>query len=171
METLSFELPSLIRFANKIYKSACVIDQPAHPRSLIRVFDGRSMDSKGSFKVSSCLKLAPWSDCADVQTDLNIRYTLVLTCQLVLYAGYQLYWTAGLWKDTLDHRWMIRHILDRKVIKLNIKRQGANATCIFMPTCTGMIASKKSNILRRTLNNKNRAFQFVYNMFPGDAVY
>ena len=40
------------RVLTKSYKLACSpiidLDQPAHPRSLIRVFDGRSMGSLGS---------------------------------------------------------------------------------------------------------------------------
>ena len=49
-------------------------DQPVRPRSLIRVYYGRSMGSQG-FNVSSGGKLRLWSDCADVQTDLNLRCT------------------------------------------------------------------------------------------------
>ena len=41
-------------------------DQSAHPRSLIRVFDGRSMGSQGS-DVSSGGTLRLLSDCVDVQ--------------------------------------------------------------------------------------------------------
>ena len=64
--------------SSKRYTLACVpiedSDQPAHPRSLIRVFDGRSMGSKGS-NVSSGGKLRLWSDCEDTQTYLNLHYT------------------------------------------------------------------------------------------------
>ena len=44
-------------------------DQPAHSRSLVRVFDGRSVGSQGS-NVSS--------GCADAQTDLNLRCAHIL---------------------------------------------------------------------------------------------
>ena len=49
-------------------------DQPAHPRSLIRVFDRRSMSSQGS-NVSSGGKPRFWSDCAYFQTYFNLRCT------------------------------------------------------------------------------------------------
>ena len=56
-------------------------DQPAHPRSLIRVFDVRCMGSQWS-NVSSDRKLRLWSDCADAQTDLNLLCTHMPTCTL-----------------------------------------------------------------------------------------
>ena len=46
------------------------LDHPSHPRSLIRVFEGRSMRSQGS-SVSSGGKLRLWSKCADVLTDFE----------------------------------------------------------------------------------------------------
>ena len=56
-------------------------DQPAHPRSLIRVFDVRSMGSPG-FNVSSGGKQRLWSNRADAQTGLNLSYTRLLACAL-----------------------------------------------------------------------------------------
>ena len=54
-------------------------DQPAHPRSLIRIFERRSMGSQGS-NVSSVGKLRLRSDCANAQTDSNLRCTRMPTC-------------------------------------------------------------------------------------------
>ena len=51
-------------------------DQPAHSRSLIRIFTGRILDSQGC-KVSSCGQRRPWSDCADAQADLSLRWAHV----------------------------------------------------------------------------------------------
>ena len=48
-------------------------DQPVHPPSLIRVFAVRSMGSQGP-KVSSCGQRRLWSDWADAQTDLSLRW-------------------------------------------------------------------------------------------------
>ena len=53
-------------------------DQPAHLRSLIRIFAGRIVDSQWC-KVSSCGQRRHWLYCADVQADLNVR----CTCQKV----------------------------------------------------------------------------------------
>ena len=56
-------------------------NQPAHPRSLIRVFNGRSLGSQ-RFNVSSGEKLVLWSDCADAPTHLNHRSTHMPNCTL-----------------------------------------------------------------------------------------
>ena len=70
---------------SKRYKLACALikysDQPAHPRSLIRVFDKPSMDSQVS-NVSSGGKLRLWLDCANAQTLLNLRYTHMPACAI-----------------------------------------------------------------------------------------
>ena len=54
-------------------------DKTAHLRSLIRVCDGRSMDSQGS-SVSIGGKLRLCSDCVDAQTDLNVCCMHMPTC-------------------------------------------------------------------------------------------
>ena len=59
-------------------------DQPGHPPSLIRVFSVCSMDSQGS-KASSSGQRRLWSDWADAQADLSLRWVhmsflLVLSC-------------------------------------------------------------------------------------------
>ena len=51
-----------------------VSDQPGHPPSLIRVFAVCSLVSWGS-KVSSCGQRRLWSDWADAQADLSLRWT------------------------------------------------------------------------------------------------
>ena len=43
-------------------------DQPAHSRSLTRIFTGQSG------KVSSCGQRRLWSDCVDAQADLSLRW-------------------------------------------------------------------------------------------------
>ena len=48
-------------------------DQPAHSRSLIRIFTERILDSQG-YTVSSCGQRWLWSNCADAQTDLSVRW-------------------------------------------------------------------------------------------------
>ena len=47
--------------------------QPGHPPSLIRVFTVRLMGSWGP-KLSSCGQRRLWSDWADAQTDLSLRW-------------------------------------------------------------------------------------------------
>ena len=51
-------------------------DQPAHSRSLIRIFTGCILDSQGC-KDSSCGQRRLWSDCADAQADLSLRWALM----------------------------------------------------------------------------------------------
>ena len=48
-------------------------DQPGHPPSLIRVFAVRWMGSQGP-KLSSCGQRRLWSDWADAQADLSLRW-------------------------------------------------------------------------------------------------
>ena len=48
-------------------------DQPAHSRSLIRIFTGRFLDSQVC-NVSLCGQRKLWSDCADAQADLSLRW-------------------------------------------------------------------------------------------------
>ena len=48
-------------------------DQPGHPPSLFRVIVVRLMGSKGS-KLSSCGQRRLWSDWADAQADLSLRW-------------------------------------------------------------------------------------------------
>ena len=48
-------------------------DQPGHPPSLIRVFAVRSIGSQGS-KLSSCGQRRLWSDWADAQAYLSLRW-------------------------------------------------------------------------------------------------
>ena len=48
-------------------------DQPGHPPSLIRVFAVRSMGSEGP-SVSSCAQRRLWSDSADAEADLSLRW-------------------------------------------------------------------------------------------------
>ena len=50
------------------------LDQPAHSRSLIRFFAGRTLKSQGR-KVSSCGQRRLWSDCTHAQTDLSVRWS------------------------------------------------------------------------------------------------
>ena len=78
---------------SKIYKLACApiehSDQPAHPSSLIRVFDGSSLKSWGS-NFLQVEKLRLWSDCVTVRMYRMIWTFAVHTYQLVLYTGYHL---------------------------------------------------------------------------------
>ena len=60
----------------KMYFRSCAhsedSDQPAHPRSLIRIFTGRILDSQGCISFS-CGQRRLWSDCVDAQTELSLR--------------------------------------------------------------------------------------------------
>ena len=47
-------------------------DQPAHSRSLIRIFTRRILDSQGC-QASSCGQRRFWSDCENAQADLSHR--------------------------------------------------------------------------------------------------
>ena len=62
----------------KTYLQTCApsedTDQPAHTRSLIRIFTGHSLDNQGC-KVSSRGQRRLWSDCANAQADLSLRLT------------------------------------------------------------------------------------------------
>ena len=62
--------------SSKRYKLACApnkdSDQSLHQRSLIRVFDGPSMDIQG-LNDSSFWKRMLWSDCVDAHVDLSLR--------------------------------------------------------------------------------------------------
>ena len=52
-------------------------DQPAHSRSLTRIFTGRILDSQGR-KVSSCWQWRLWSDCAGGQANLCLCWAQML---------------------------------------------------------------------------------------------
>ena len=54
-------------------------DQPGHPSSLIRAFAVRSLGSWGPM-VSLCGQRRLWSDWADVQADLSLRWAHRLFC-------------------------------------------------------------------------------------------
>ena len=72
---------------SKRYKFTCApsedSDQPAHPRSLIRIFNGSYIGSQES-KVSSGAKVRLWADCSDVQTGLKLRCTHIPTYTYLL---------------------------------------------------------------------------------------
>ena len=63
------------------YKIACApskdSDQPAHQHSLIKVFAGQSIGSQGSKAIQRAL----WSDCADTQADLSLRWVHMQSCR------------------------------------------------------------------------------------------
>ena len=54
-------------------------DQPGHPPSLTRVFAVRSMSGQGP-KMSSCGQWKLWSDMADTQADLSLRWAHTSFC-------------------------------------------------------------------------------------------
>ena len=70
--------------SNKRYKLASVpikdSDQPAHPCSLIRVLDWRSMDCQGSKIFQAKIEGSDWT--ANAQTDVNLRWSHMTTCSL-----------------------------------------------------------------------------------------
>ena len=86
----SFECPLqryvvIVPLSSKSYKLACApiedSDQSAHSRSLIRVFNERSIGSQG-FSVSSGGKVRLCPDSVDTQSDLNFRCMHMPTCTL-----------------------------------------------------------------------------------------
>ena len=93
LDCISVNHREIWAISSKRYKLACVSiedpDQPAHPGSLIRVFDGRSVGTQGS-SVSLCIKLRLWSDCAIGQTDLNLHCMHMWTCFLCWMLAYLL---------------------------------------------------------------------------------
>ena len=82
--------------SSKRYKLTCTpikdSDQPAHPQSLIRVFNVRSMGNEGS-NVSSHRKL--YASDYTVPMRRLISVITVRTSQIVPYAGYRLQDRAG----------------------------------------------------------------------------
>ena len=71
-------------------------DQPGHPPRLIRVFAVHSMGSKG-LKLSSCGQRRLWSEWADVQADLNLRWARMPFCNHVMP---WLIWQRPQWMKT-----------------------------------------------------------------------
>ena len=61
--------------------------QPGHPPSLIRVFAVRSMGSQGP-KLSSCGQRRLWSDWADAQADLSLRWAHTILLALSWRGSY-----------------------------------------------------------------------------------
>ena len=59
-------------------------DQTAHSRSLIRIFTGRFLDSRG-YKVSSGEQRGLWSDCADAQVDLSLAWARMSEMYVAIY--------------------------------------------------------------------------------------
>ena len=47
-----------------------------HSRSVVRIFTGRNLDRQGC-KVSSCGQRRLWSDCANAQSDLSLRWAYI----------------------------------------------------------------------------------------------
>ena len=69
---------------NTSYKIVCApsedSDQPAHPRSLIRVFAGHSVGSQIS-EASLGGQWRLWEACVDVQADLSLCWVLMQFCR------------------------------------------------------------------------------------------
>ena len=76
-DATSGHLQTLAQQHDKTNKLTCApsedSDQPGHPPSLVRVFAVRSIGSQGP-KVSSCGQRRFWSDWADAQADLSLRW-------------------------------------------------------------------------------------------------
>ena len=74
----------------KTYLQTCApredSDQPAHSRSLIRIFTGRILDSQGC-PLSSCGQWRLWSHCTDAQGDLSLRWTYVSEGSFYFFAA------------------------------------------------------------------------------------
>ena len=69
-----FEPPRLKSYL-RIYAPSEDSDQPAHSRSLIRIFRGHFLDSQGC-NVSLRGHRILWSDCTSAQAELRLRWTL-----------------------------------------------------------------------------------------------
>ena len=72
-------------------------DQPGHPPSLIRVFAVRTLGSLGP-KLSSCGQRRLWSDWADSQADLSVRWAHMPFCWFCHEAAHLKVYDAKLWK-------------------------------------------------------------------------
>ena len=77
-------------------------DQTGHPPSLIRVFVVRWMGSKGP-KLSSCGQQRLWSDWADAQADLSLRWAHMLFCWFCHEAA--LIWNSRKASSKEPHPW------------------------------------------------------------------
>ena len=76
-------------------------DQPAHSRSLIRIFTVRILHSQGC-KVSSCGQRRLKSDCADAQADLSLRWAHMREgtfTHVVTHSKYPVSDYKGKWSD------------------------------------------------------------------------
>ena len=69
----NLQMSLLVTKPTKWHMRPAKTDQPGCPPSLIRVFTVRSVGSWGP-KVSSCRQLKLWSDWADSQADLSLRW-------------------------------------------------------------------------------------------------
>ena len=79
-------------------------DQPGHPPSLTRVFAVRSMGSYGH-KLSSCGQRKLWSDWADAQADLSLRWAHMPFCWFCheaahIVISYEIYLSHDMTKPT-----------------------------------------------------------------------
>ena len=85
------------------FKMACApcedSDQPGHPPSLIRVFAMRSVVAKGPM-LSSCGQRRFWSDWADAQAGLSLRWAHMTFCRFCHALAHSFpFWC--LWKAVL----------------------------------------------------------------------
>ena len=87
MVLCQISIPQVLQFEpahDKTYKTACApsedSDQPGNPPSLIRVLAVHSVGSLGP-KLSSCGYRRLWSDWADAQADLSLRWAHIPFCR------------------------------------------------------------------------------------------
>ena len=106
-------------------------DQPGHPPSLIRVFAVRSMGSWGP-NVSSCGQRRLWSDWANAQADLSLRWAYRSLCWFCPEAAHVYSRVGKQWPLVtfviLGHRQKDRQTLVQKHIRVNSKTRGP-ASC------------------------------------------
>ena len=76
---------------NKTYNKTCVTskdsNQPVHPSSMARVLVHPSLDSPEAVE-GTCVQRRLWSDCADAQADLSLRWSRKSYCRFIRNHGH-----------------------------------------------------------------------------------
>ena len=132
-------------------------DQPAHSRSLIRIFTGRILDSQDC-KVSSCEHQWLWTDCGNAQADLSLR--LAHDWRYVFARG-----------DTFpfNRNWMIRYIVSAEEISLWAMAESSQTNqSVYLPLLhiTSHLACRVNNKCRKQIRDclfflENRLWHFI----------
>ena len=119
---------------NKMTVHPAKTDQPGHLPSLIRVFDMRSMGSKG-LKLSSCGQRRLWSDWADVQADLSLHWVHMPFCWFLSCSGSNVVWHI-LWPNNENLRTDLTFIIHYAGHELHMPTNHTHQKKSYMPCLT-----------------------------------